>query len=58
MNAPAIVIRLSLEARPYVYIDAIHESDERRLTEWLESKPQYAELVARALELEREERAA
>ena len=58
MNAPAVVIRLSLEARPYVYVDAIHESDERRLAEWLESHPQYAELMARALELERKEQAA
>ena len=58
MNAPAIVIRLSLEARPSVYIDAIHESDESRLAEWLESHPQYADLVARALELERKELAA
>jgi hypothetical protein len=58
VNAPAIVIRLSFEARPRVYVDAIHESDESRLAEWLESQPQYAELVARALELERKEPAA
>jgi hypothetical protein len=58
MNAPAVVIRLSLEARPRVYVDAIHESDATRLAEWLESHPQYADLVARALELEREKRAA
>jgi hypothetical protein len=58
MNAPAVVIRLSLEAQPRIYIEAVRESDESRLTEWLESKPQYAELVALALELERKERAA
>lgn len=59
MNAPALYIRLELEARPVVYLDTIDPSEESRLTDWLtEAKPEYGALAARALELADEMRAA
>lgn len=51
MNAPAIVIRLELEAAPRVTLDVVSESEEVRLEEWLDRHPEQVELVSRALEL-------
>ncbi len=59
MNPPALVIRIEVEAAPKVYVHTLNESEEHRLTDWLtEARPDYGELVARALELADEERAA
>ncbi len=58
MSAPAVLIVLELEAAPRVVVDALDEGDELRLAAWLEACPDYSELVARALELEHERRAA
>jgi hypothetical protein len=57
--APAIVIRLELEAVPVVYVQTLNEAEERRLTDWVtDAHPEYGELVARALELAEAKRAA
>jgi hypothetical protein len=58
MSAPAVVIRLALEARPRVLVDAFDEREHSRLIDWIEAHPAYQHLIAEALELEREERAA
>jgi hypothetical protein len=58
MTAPAVVIRLELEARPLVYADALTDTDAARAWLWVNRDTRRRELVARALELAREERAA
>jgi hypothetical protein len=59
VNAPAVIIRLEYEGPPVVYCDALHDGDEQRLAFWLvDTRPEYGELVARALELAERERAA
>lgn len=55
---PALVIRLALEAAPRVYVEALHEGEHARLVDWIAARPALGELVARALELEDERRAA
>ena len=58
MSAPAILIRLELEAPPKVLIDALHEQDHDRLLDWLEAHPEYLALVQEALLLAPERRVA
>lgn len=58
MSAPAIVIRLELEAAPRVYMEALHEGDGARLGQWLASRVELLELVELAMRLENERRAA
>jgi hypothetical protein len=58
MSAPAVVIRLELEALPKVLVDALDEREHTRLIDWIEAHPAYQQLIAEALELERQERAA
>ena len=58
MSTPAVVIRLPLEGRPHVGLDVLTDSEQERLTDWLEAQAAYGELVARALQLEHEARAA
>jgi hypothetical protein len=58
MSAPCVVIRLEFERRPVVFADYLTESEEIRMADWLGVHGDYAELVARALELATEERAA
>jgi hypothetical protein len=50
---PAILIRLAIEARPSVAVDAMDEGEFVRLIDWLEANPELRELLFRALELER-----
>ena len=57
MRPPAITIRLEVEGTPRVVFDAMNESEAARVLEWLDSKPDYDELVGRALELELREQA-
>jgi len=58
-NAPALVIRLELEAAPVVYVDTLDTGEEARLTDWLTvARPDIGELAARAFELEEVKRAA
>jgi hypothetical protein len=58
MSVPALVIRLALEHRASVYVDCQNEAEELRLVDWLATRSEYAELVALALELSEQERAA
>lgn len=58
MNAPALIIRLELEAAPRVLPDCLNGWEEARLDDWIRSKPELAELVERALELAEEAKAA
>jgi hypothetical protein len=58
MNAPAVVIRLELEAAPRVRVDCLSTGERDRLQDWLDANPSLAWLVTRALELTTEERAA
>jgi hypothetical protein len=57
-QAPAWVLRLELEARPAIYVDAVNDGEADRLADWLRAKPEYAELVERARDLMQQERAA
>jgi hypothetical protein len=57
-HPPAVVIRLEYERPPVVYCDALNDADELRLGFWLaEARPEYGELVSRALDLAARERA-
>jgi hypothetical protein len=58
MGAPALIVRLSIEHPPSVYVDCLSDSEESRLWFWLGSKPEILELVARAIEIADEARAA
>jgi hypothetical protein len=59
VSPPAILIEIRLEAgRPRVYIDARDEGEFLRLGDWLWSKPDLAELIRLAVELQNEERVA
>lgn len=56
-DAPALVIRFELEARPIVYVDTLDPGEEARLTDWLlEARPDLGELAARAMELSNPDR--
>jgi hypothetical protein len=55
--APAVVIRLELEAAPRVYVDCLNGREEARLRDWLDSKPELADLAAWALQLAGEAKA-
>ena len=57
MSAPAIVIRLELEAAPRIYADVLYEGDSDRLSLWLASMPRYADLFDEACRLAEEARA-
>ena len=57
-EAPAVVIELRLETAPRVRIHCLNESEETRIVDWLRSHDALAELVAPALELAEEARAA
>jgi hypothetical protein len=58
VNLPAVLIRLEVEASPRLQIDALNESEQRCLVDWLEAHPRYLKLIQDALALERQERAA
>jgi hypothetical protein len=51
------VIRVPLESRPSVRVDAMSEAEVLRLTDWLSVHPELISLIELAIEL-REERAA
>ena len=57
MSAPAILIRLELEAAPRLQVDALNEREHDRIVDWLEAHPSYLRLVQKAIELERQEAA-
>ena len=51
MSVPSIGIRLSLEERPRLAVDYLTKGEEDRLVDWLSAKPEYLDLVTRAIEL-------
>jgi hypothetical protein len=59
VTPPAIVIRLELEAAPHVYVHDLDEAEEARLGDWIrEARPQYGDLISRALALAEKAKAA
>jgi hypothetical protein len=54
---PRVVITLGLEERPRVRIFCRDGEEEKRIRNWIETNPQLADIVYRAVELA-EERAA
>jgi hypothetical protein len=53
------VIELQVEAKaPRVFLRARTDGEESRITDWIESQDELADLVTRALELAEEARAA
>jgi hypothetical protein len=59
VRAPAIIVEFPLEGPVVVRMAAMTEEEQVRLLDWInDGRPEYAELVLRALELERETRAA
>jgi hypothetical protein len=57
-ETPAITIELGLESAPRVLLHCGSDSEEARVSDWVRSHDELAELVARALELAEEARAA
>jgi hypothetical protein len=57
-EAPAVLIELALETAPRVLIHSMNDSEEARVLDWIQAHDGLAELVARALELAEEARAA
>jgi hypothetical protein len=55
---PAVTILLPLEGAPRLWVDALNDSEERRLWDWVGSRDDLLALVARALELAEETTAA
>jgi hypothetical protein len=54
---PALTIRLPLEGSPQVRLDCLNDVEQARLLDWLRSRPDYAELVDRALDLQQRDAA-
>jgi hypothetical protein len=53
-SAPSFVVVVELESAPYVYACWATEEDDGRLTAWFDSRPDYAGLLHRAVELSRQ----
>lgn len=59
MNAPSIVIRVEFErVEPVVFCDYLDDGDDRRMVAWLGRRPELADLIAQAVALAQEARAA
>jgi hypothetical protein len=58
MNAPAVIIRLELEATPRVTFDCLSEGESQRLVEHLDAHPELLALLARTQEIIASEKAA
>ena len=58
VSAPAILILVQLETAIRVAWDCLNEGDELRLRDWIDAHPDYGPIIARALELAEQERAA
>jgi hypothetical protein len=56
MTPPALIVRLELESRPRVFVDALNEGEARRLADWLAAAER--PLAERVLEALRQARAA
>lgn len=57
-EVPAVLIELGLESAPRVLIHSMNDSEQARVVDWIQAHGELAELVARALELAEEARAA
>jgi hypothetical protein len=57
-RAPAVTVVFGLEASPIVLLDALTESEEQRMRDWLHAHPDYLRLVSEAVDLGEEERRA
>ncbi len=55
---PTLTILLPLEGAPRLWVDSMTEEETRRLWDWINAQDELAELVARALELAEEAKAA
>jgi hypothetical protein len=55
MTPPALIVRLELESRPRVFVDALNEGEARRLADWIASAERV--LAERVLEALQEARA-
>jgi hypothetical protein len=51
MSAPAVVIRLEIEAMPKIFPDVVSESEYERLIDWLESHEELRMLLVFADQL-------
>jgi hypothetical protein len=49
--APAVIVRLELEAAPQVICDFLHEGDQSRMYDWLDAHPELRDMVCRAFQL-------
>lgn len=59
MNPPSVVIVIEFEkVAPTVFSDYLDDGDAARMAAWLERRPELAGLLARALEIAEQERAA
>jgi hypothetical protein len=55
MNPPAVVIKIEFERlEPLVAADYISEEDQARMMDWLRQRPDLADLISHALDLEQE----
>jgi hypothetical protein len=55
---PAFVIVVPIEGDVHVYTHASNEAEERRLYDWVESRPRLAELLGQAIAARRDWRSA
>ncbi len=44
-SPPALLVVLEVEAEPFVLIDAVDESEELRLHDWIDARPDLRALV-------------
>jgi hypothetical protein len=51
MSAPAVVIRLELEAAPKIFPDVVSESEYERLIDWVETHEELRGLLVFAQQL-------
>jgi hypothetical protein len=58
MSAPAVVIRLEIEAHPVIILEALSEDEKDRLADWIDAHEEYGELIRQAVKLVDWERAA
>jgi hypothetical protein len=58
VTSPTLSIELAIEAAPRLRLCCTNDAEEARLVDWIHSQEGLAELVARALELAEEARAA
>lgn len=53
MTGPRLIVEFPIEGAPRVLIDAVNESEQERLLDWIKSSNELLWLVADAIELQR-----